>query len=484
MWFRKWFVWILALLAVCGIPAIELMTPFEDDYWSVIFEFAGSLHPIVLHLPIGLWFGVLALLVAATVSQGAVPPALLRGASLLTFVTTIAAFAAGVMLYLGGGYGRDSVELHMYSSLAFLLSSGVFTLWAMHCKNTRYLWPCALFTTVILFFAGHAGGLITHGDPLEKAPWRVFAARELAVEPSKSREGDERVFHDLVLPILEEKCLDCHGAERAKGKLQMHRYATLLKGGSKGPSVVPGNLAESLIITRLHLPLEHKERMPPADRPQLSDAELGFLNWWVGAGPDEMTRVADADLPEEYEVFALSRIGNSPEAIQAREAKARTRALFAAYAAIKQQFPGVLVQSVVGEPLFELSSASILGYDEQVLRTSLEPLMGSLVRIDWNRRALDAQWLALFAKADRLEVLNLADSEFSQDGLSQLLTRLGNLKKINLTGTAFADKHIDTLLSVTTLEALVTTDSQLSESGYRRLLAEFPDIQVISDFAF
>ena len=252
----------------------------------------------------------------------------------------------------------------------------------------------------------------------------------------QSITGEEHLFTDLVLPILEDKCF-LSWSRRAKGRLQMDSYLSLLKGGSKGLAVVPGDLSASLLIERLHLPLEHPERMPPAERSQLDPAELAFLEWWIASGFEEDQMVRDLVIPEEHKTYVKSMTGDSPEAIKARALKEQTDRLMDAYAAMQDQFPGLLVQSVVNDAVFELSSSSMLGYDEAKVLKALAPLAENLVRIDWNRRILDAGWARLLLSKE-LEVLNLMDSEISPEVLSALLSEKSSLKKINLTGTAFA----------------------------------------------
>ena len=189
-------------------------------------------------------------------------------------------------------------------------------------------------------------------------------------------------------------------------------------------------------------------------------------------------------IPEEHQTYVNALIGDSPEAIEARALKVRSDTLMAAYGAVQAEFPGLLVQSVVKDTVFELSSSSMLGYDESAVQIALAPLAESLVRIDWNRRVLDETWVRLFALSKDLEILNLTDSDFSAEVLSFLLSEKSSLKKINLTGTAFCDEHIDHLLQNADIEMVVLTDTNLSESGFERLVVALPKTQLISSYSF
>lgn len=471
---------IILLFCFTGVQWVE---PFEDDYWSVISDFVGSFHPLLLHLPIGLWFAVCALMLASALVRDSVPRSIVYGMTILTFVSAILTFSAGFILYLGGGYGRASIALHMYSSLVFLISLAIFLISYGNANRPSFEWLSAGVTTAALLIAGHAGGVITHGDPFDRAPWRIFAERANEEFKSVDAVASVRIFDSLVIPILEDKCMACHGIERAKGKLKMNTYAALLKGGSKGACLLPGDAAGSLMIQRINLPLDDTKRMPPADKEQLSLDEAAFLEWWVSAALPEEQSIESTSFPSEQQAYVQSIMGDSPLAIQARAAKARNKDLLLKYADFQTRYPGLLVQSVVGEALFEFNSVSLLGYDEASVRTALEPLADNLIRIDWNRRQLDTAWAKLFSTAAIVEVLNLSDSSFSDEDLQLLLSKMSELKKVNLAGTEFSDGQVDSVCAHSKIETIVLTGTQLSEVGYQKLINYLPSAEIISDYS-
>ena len=473
----------LVFILFASLLVVQFIHPFEDDYWSIIFDFIGSFHPLILHLPIGLWFAVCALMVASVFVRDSVPRSVIFGLTVLTFVCALLTFSAGFILYLGGTYGRATIVFHMYSSLAFLFSLAIFLICYGRDLRPTLDWLTAAVTTAVLLIAGHAGGVITHGDLLDRAPWIIFTERAEQDYQSADSVTSGRVFDSLVVPILEDKCMACHGAERAKGKLKMNTYAALLKGGSKGACVLPGDVAGSLMIQRINLPLDDTKRMPPAEKKQLSSDEAAFLNWWVSAALPEEQLINSVSFPVDQESYVQSIIGDDPGAIQARSAKARSKDLLVRYADFQTRYPGLLVQSVVGEALFELSSASLLGYDETHVRTALEPLANSLIRIDWNRRELDPEWAKLFSTASIVKVLNLSDSSFNASDLSLLLSKMPELKKVNLTGTEFTDEQVESIRTNVSIETIVLTDTQLSEVGYNKLRSYLPKTEIISNYS-
>ena len=66
----------------------------------------------------------------------------------------------------------------------------------------------------------------------------------------------KNVFATLIKPVLEAKCVQCHGAEKDKGKLRLHTKEDLLKGGREvGEDIlIKGNIEDSELIYRITLP--------------------------------------------------------------------------------------------------------------------------------------------------------------------------------------------------------------------------------------
>lgn len=472
-------LFILTLLS----GASTFLSPLSGDYWPVILEFIGSFHPVVLHLPIGLWGGVL-LLLCFDRSQSQSSRQRLFWASIATAATSIVAFFTGLTLFLAGSYGSDTVSPHMYGAFTFLLATIAFTFFTGRVDFGKWLWPAALLTTCTLIYAGHIGGVITHGEPLDKAPWTVFenraAEKERALHARANREP--LVFEDIVIPIFEEKCLNCHGTERAKGKLRMDSLAALLDGGSKGPALVPGDPHASLLVERMRLPESDKERMPPIDKPQLTEPEIAFLEWWTEHGHQAQLKAADASVPVALKPLVQSFIGDDPEAIRRREQLKLKKQLLLHYAEFSKTYPGVLTQSVVGEPIFELSAASFFGLDEVKLREALQPLAPYLVRIDWIGRPLNPEWQQIFLEAKNLRTLNLNQSTVTSDQLQALLERHKKLRKLNLFATPIDDQALPALIppvSKGQLSSLILAETQLSPDAFQQIRSAIPQIQVI-----
>ena len=95
-------------------------------------------------------------------------------------------------------------------------------------------------------------------------------------------------------------CTGCHGTEKQKNKFQAHTYELLVKGGEdNGAGIVPGKPDESSVIKRITLPADHDDHMPPKDKPQPTEKEIGLLKWWVAQGADANKKVKETQVPAE-----------------------------------------------------------------------------------------------------------------------------------------------------------------------------------------
>src|SRR5258707_6214590 len=80
--------------------------------------------------------------------------------------------------------------------------------------------------------------------------------------------------------VLDAKCMACHGDARMSD-LDLREPASILKGGKRGPAVVPGNAEASLLYKAVRR--EGELQMPPGKTP-LSTTEIGALRDWIKAG--------------------------------------------------------------------------------------------------------------------------------------------------------------------------------------------------------
>ena len=92
-------------------------------------------------------------------------------------------------------------------------------------------------------------------------------------------------YEKEIRPILQKRCLECHGPDKAKSQLRVDQRAVLLRGGDSGlPAIAPGNAAKSHLL-ELVKGTNPDEVMPPKGG-RLSVAEIALLEKWIVEGAD------------------------------------------------------------------------------------------------------------------------------------------------------------------------------------------------------
>ncbi|MEZ6065166.1 MAG: c-type cytochrome domain-containing protein [Planctomycetaceae bacterium] len=103
-------------------------------------------------------------------------------------------------------------------------------------------------------------------------------------------------FAGEIAPLIEGKCVSCHGGANPRNGLDLSTFAGWKQGGQGGPLLIPGNPARSLLIAAVATP-DAQKRMPK-NAAALSAEEIALLAKWVekGAnfdGDSEATLLAD-----------------------------------------------------------------------------------------------------------------------------------------------------------------------------------------------
>jgi uncharacterized membrane protein len=275
--------------------------------------FFGRFHPLVVHLPIGvtLLVAVLEALALSPRLRRAIDPAL-SAILPLALLSTLAAFALGLMLAQSGGHPIGLLRLHERLALGTVIgTAGTLVAWSMYRgrRVSRQVYRVAVLLTVSLLSIGaHFGGSMTHGGSylFEYAPSFVRsrlaagsdAAKVDAAPVAPGRVSEPRVFGDVVLPILKQRCASCHGQEKAKGGLRADSLKALLKGGKGGAAIDVGHSERSRLVQRILRPASEDGHMPPEDKPQMTPEELELIRFWIDSGASTETKVRDLIVPE------------------------------------------------------------------------------------------------------------------------------------------------------------------------------------------
>ena len=307
----QFFLTRFCLRAITRIVVIALLLTLPFLAWAFpanarsgvpeFLLFIGRFHPLVLHLPIGLFVLLPVLHLLARVC----PPQTIRPAIVvvlwLAVGSVFAAMVCGLALSQEGGYAGDTLVFHRRLALALTVLAGLLLLSESEAANPssrRALFAqrsCVAYRTflpltlVCLGVAAHLGASITHGSTFltDHLPPSVKAQIGGPAKPVIASVDD--FYSSQVAPILSARCTSCHGAGKAKGGLRLHTLDAILAGGDsqrdeQKHTVVPGRPGKSLLLSAICLPEEDDAHMPPTGKPQLAADQIAVLRKWVEAG--------------------------------------------------------------------------------------------------------------------------------------------------------------------------------------------------------
>lgn len=85
-------------------------------------------------------------------------------------------------------------------------------------------------------------------------------------------------FTNDVLPILQSRCVNCHGGDRTEEGLSLNSYTGVINGSENGAVVTPGDASNSLLAE-----LISTQKMPKRG-PKLTPPQVQVIIDWINQG--------------------------------------------------------------------------------------------------------------------------------------------------------------------------------------------------------
>ncbi len=261
--------------------------------------------------------------------------------------------------------------------------------------------------------------------------------------------------------ILAERCVECHGPKKQKGKLRLDTAAGI------AAVVKPGAPLDSELYRRAALPADDDDAMPPDEG--LDAASLQVLRDWItaGAGAAPPSPAAAAAAARQAQLTAL-RQATSALVVELDEG-----GLLRVDFARRPQPPTAAELAALAPFAGAIAELSLAGLRPVAPVLAALPALPALLRLDLQRSdADDAAVLAFAPKATALRRCNLHGTAVTA-GLAPVLARWPELRRLLLHGTAAAAApvwsaaHPDLLVS----GDLPLPDDPFGGGGPRRLLA-------------
>jgi uncharacterized membrane protein len=448
---------------------------------SEFLYFLGRFHVLALHLPIGIILAAVAVQWLGRKPRyrhlAAAGPFLWGAAALTAIVTVI----LGYLHFAEGGFSGPSASAHrLYGTSVAVVATAV---WWVSRESAALYRPVELGGGVLLLalvtITGHYGGNLTHGSTflIEYAPAPLRAL--LGAEARRARVAnvaDADPYHDVVAPILQTRCSNCHNDDKRNAEFSMASYASTLAGGETGRAIVPGNAAGSELYRRISLPHDDEEFMPAEGKTPLTAEQTEILRWWIDAGAPVDTTLAAVGVSSDVQQLLAAELGlagSAPAAAAPVAVRADPQIVAALFDAgflarpVSQTDPRLIVS--VHSPGATLTADRL---------AALGPAAGEIVELDLHGSGLEDATLAGFERFTQLTKLRLSDNRLTDDGLESL-ARLPKLESLNLyANSGITDAGLRALARSAALKRLYLWETGVSEAGVAELEQLRPDLAV------
>ncbi len=508
---KPWALTFFGLLAAAGLIAMPFIAGAPDgDKMPDIVRFIGHFHPLLLHLPIGVFILIVLQELGAIFGKRHHEKVANKAMFPLFFgvVSAVVAVIAGFLLVQGDdGYaGNALVERHMWGGLIFAVAAVITFImkaWTVARSGNPAFYRMLLFTSVaVMGFASHDGGSITRGENYltEYAPNPVRSLLGLEKKAGKrqpptpvpeKRLAAQFVYADIVKPILERRCMQCHKESKSKGKFRMDTYEMLVKGGKGGSGIEPGKSAESNILIRMGLPKDDDEHMPPEGKPAIEDSEIAIIKWWIDNGADPKKPIKEYEVPAAIKE-AIAKLapaeaagsaeppaGSAPVPAPAPAATGPDEALKASVAGISKDYPGALSFESQQSSLLTFTAVSLRGNLDDAGFKKLEPVTSHLVTVDLSATKITDKGVAQLASSKNLRLIRLAETGVTDASIDTLLT-IPSLESINLYGTKVTDAGVSKLSAMSNLKRLYLWQTAVTPAAIKTLKEKLPACEIIT----
>ncbi|HEY4334777.1 MAG TPA: FN3 associated domain-containing protein [Puia sp.] len=453
-----------AMLLFLVLLADQLSVP-------VWLQVTGRLHPMILHFPIVLIVAY-ALCRWLTPKQGTPAAEWLEpfGDKLLLWAAFAAVLTAlaGILLSKEASYEGSALAWHKWTGtltslvLLALLIGKDSTLLGKQKQKWIVVAPLG-----IVILTGHLGGDVTHGAGYVLAPIR-------SERPPTPPFDEAMVWADLVQPVIAARCMQCHNSGTTKGGLNMEDPVSFAKGGRNGKPWDTTAEGMGVLITRIHLPLEDKKHMPPANKTQLTEQEEKMLYAWVKAGAPFDKKVIELAPADTLRLIAARMLRSDEEEhfdFPAADDK-KVAALRTNYRAITPLATGSagLAVDFYGAGAFQSKQLE-----------ELSPIREQIVSLNLNKMPVTDNDLSHLAAFSNLRQLNLDFTRITGAGLSSL-AKLSHLQSLSLSGTAIKGEDLKTLTTLSSLRKLYLWKTSVDNNSIAQIKAQRKDLQLITGF--
>jgi len=408
----------------------------------------GRMHPMLLHFPIVIL--LLALVMGLRRNLGKqeenslfdkFASSLLLAGALLAGVTVI----LGLFLSKESGYSGDTLIWHKWTGASlFFMSSILFWLSKTSWYKKPMAWSFSTLLVIVILFTGHYGSVLSHGENFIMQP--ILSNIKKPLVPIEKAI----VFNDLIVPILDAKCVGCHNLHKQKGELSFTDTLSILKGGKSGNLYVPGNPEVSLLIQRIHLTMDDEKHMPPSSKMQLSIDEINLLEWWIKHQANFTQKVIELPATDSLRLFANKLLKGPIAPIE------------------NFDFPAADEKII-----------SKLNTDYRTIQHVAKGSPGLDVRI-YNKDIYNVKQLEDLSEINKQVIsLSLAKLPVKNEDLNSI-SKFENLRKLDINFTEVNTNGLNAISSLKHLHTLCLSGTKITNTGFKEIISKFKNLTTVT----
>ncbi len=430
-------------------------------------EIIGRLHPLIVHLPIGIIILAFLMECASRLeSYKYIKPAI-KFVLQIAILTSAVAWFTGWIMPKEGDFDERLVGLHFWFAVSMTATTClVYFLHITQNSNLKkFYFPMFSLTMLLLTITGHFGGSLTHGEDFLTKP--IQKEKKVVV----ADVNQLMIYADLIQPIIKKKCYSCHNEGKKKGDLIMTTLEALIKGGEEGPAIVIGNADQSAMIQRVHLPIEDDKHMPPKGKKQLNKKEVQLLQWWINEGAHTDKKIAEIPKDESIETI-LKDYEQKSSLLDSTD-----------LADISDDKIAELISDNImtarqheGSPFVLLSMSRDTNLTTSHI-SAISKIKNNVTELDLSFTNLTDKMLSSIKEYKNLQVLKLQKTNITNKGLDGL-SSLKNLRVLNLYGTQVDDKGLEKIKDIPSLQALYIWQTAISPDAAKVFAEDKPLVQL------
>lgn len=441
-----------------------------------MFEFFGHLHPVLVHLPIGIlllacFFQLVSVREKYSQLQHAISVTLFWG-----MISAVASCITGYILSSSGDYDEELVGRHQWFGISVAAVSIIYYILYTKKVSIKLTWILPVLLIALISITGHLGGSLTHGSDYLTASFKSITDTVVVKKPIPNVQ-EAIAYTDIIEPLLQSKCYNCHGSNKQKGKLRMDQADLLMKGGKDGAVIEAGKPDESEMIKRILLEKADDKHMPPKEKPQLTEKEIALLHWWIASGASFTKKTKDLVQTEKIKpiLISLQKIVTEKKEIADVPAAPVEKANEAAIEKLRNL--GVVVIPVSASSNYLSASfvtkANATDKDIQLLL----PLKKQLVWLKLSDTKITDAAIAVIGQFTNLNRLQLDSTGITDKGLANM-SGLTQLQSLNLVGTKITAAGLMALKDLKTLQAVFVYKTGIKNTDWENIKKVFPKVNI------